>query len=259
MAWEAEPEDEHAIVWYGRRTAYTGDYAAAVDIYTRGLEFHPDSARLLRHRGHRWISLREFDRAVADLQRAAELTANAPDVVEADGMPNERGIPTSSLHTNVWYHLALAHYCRGEFADAQRCWEACLSASRNPDMECAARYWLFHAATRAGDARAAAAALAPVRPGWILIENHAYHELLLLYGGTGDPPALAHEHAEAVDSATRGYGLARWYAMQGDVLKERTLLIALAAVESAAFGCIAAEADLARYAAPSAALPTDPR
>ena len=35
--------------------------------YSRALERHPSSYRLLRHREHRWITLRELDRAVANV------------------------------------------------------------------------------------------------------------------------------------------------------------------------------------------------
>jgi len=260
-AWEAAPDDESAIIWYGRRTAYTGDYAAAVEIFSDGLRKHPGSVRLLRHRGHRWLSLREFDRAVEDLSLAARriVEEGTSDRVEADGMPNARGIPTSTLHTNIWYHLALAHYCRGEFAEAQRCWTSCLAAAGNPDMECAARYWLFHAATRAGDAAAAAAALEPVRAEWDVIENHAYQELLLLYRGDRSVSEVAPAGERDLEDVTRRYGLARWYAIQRDAERSRQALHALAATGSAAFACIAAEADLARDARWSDAVRADPR
>ncbi len=137
------PQDEERIIWYGRRLGYLGRYEDAIEVYGRGLELNPDSAPLLRHRGHRWLSLRRFERAVEDLARAAELIRDQPDVVEQDGLPNARNQPTSSLHTNVWYHLGLARFCRAEFDAATAAFGACLAASRNPDMESAARYWLY--------------------------------------------------------------------------------------------------------------------
>src|SRR5262245_4230558 len=62
-AYDLRPGDVDAIVWLGRRTAYLGRYREAIDLYTQGLAQHPDSAELLRHRGHRYITLRRFDRA----------------------------------------------------------------------------------------------------------------------------------------------------------------------------------------------------
>ena len=114
-AWERHPTNADSIIWYGRRVGYTGDFAKAVAIYTEGLRHHPDEPRLLRHRGHRYVSLRDFPRAIADLSRAQGIVAGTPDEVEPDGQPNARGIPTSTLHGNIRYHLALAYYVTGDF------------------------------------------------------------------------------------------------------------------------------------------------
>ena len=113
-AWRADPHDEQAIIWYGRRLAYLGHHQEAVEVYTHGLRVHPDSHRLLRHRGHRWITLRRFDLAEEDLERAAERIRRLPDAVEPDGMPNAAGIPRSTTHSNVLYHLGLARWLQGD-------------------------------------------------------------------------------------------------------------------------------------------------
>ena len=63
---------------------------------------------MYRHRGHRYVSIREFDRAIADLEYAATLIEGTEDEIEPDGMPNAMNIPVSSLHSNIWYHLGLA-------------------------------------------------------------------------------------------------------------------------------------------------------
>ena len=67
-----DPDSADAAVWLGRRYGYLGRFREAIDAFSRGLARHPDDARLLRHRGHRYISVREFDKAVADLSRAAD-------------------------------------------------------------------------------------------------------------------------------------------------------------------------------------------
>ena len=242
----AAPKDEAAIIWYGRRLAYLGRYEDAVAVYSLGLTFHPDSPRLRRHRGHRYISLRRFAEAVADFDAARRRIAGSADEIEPDGQPNARNTPTSTLHTNIWYHLGLARYCRGEFDAAVECYRGCLAAAKNHDMEAATRYWLFHAATRAGDEVAAAAALAPVREDWDIIENHAYHQLLLLYRGDRGRDELKTPSGDAIQGATMAYGLARHRFVAGDPTAGREALAAIVANESAAFGCIAAEADLAR-------------
>jgi hypothetical protein len=122
---------------------------------------------------------------VRDFEAAAALIAGRPDEIEPDGLPNARGIPTSTLRTNVYYHLGLAHYLRGDDAAAREAWVECLAASKNPDMEAATRYWLYLAQRRLGLDDEAAKNLAAVEANWDIIENHAYHRLLLRF--RGDP------------------------------------------------------------------------
>ncbi len=121
---ELEPDSEDSWIWVGRRLAYLGRYRAAQRVYTRGLATNPGSYRLLRHRGHRWLTLREFTRAAVDLAQAERLSRSEPDRVEPDGLPNEAGLPTGTDRTNITYHLALALYVKGDFAGAARWWQA---------------------------------------------------------------------------------------------------------------------------------------
>ncbi len=89
---------------------------------------------MYRHRGHRYITLREFDKAIADFNKAVELIEGTDDIVEPDGAPNAAGIPTSTLHTNIWYHLGLAHYLKGDFAAALLAYEGlpyCIKKQRH--------------------------------------------------------------------------------------------------------------------------------
>lgn len=75
-AHEVNP-DEGTLIWLGRRIAYAGRFGDAVAIYSNGLQMYPDSYRLRRHRGHRFISLRRFDDAIADLEVATRLAMSA--------------------------------------------------------------------------------------------------------------------------------------------------------------------------------------
>src|SRR5687768_13528444 len=55
--YDSDPESEDAIIWVGRRLAYLGRFNEAIGVFTRGLAHHPQSYKLLRHRGHRHITL----------------------------------------------------------------------------------------------------------------------------------------------------------------------------------------------------------
>ncbi len=65
--------------------------------------------------------------------------------MEPDGLPNEQNKPRSTLHTNIWYHLGLAHYLTGDFDEAINAYRECLKASSNDDMRVATSYWLYMA------------------------------------------------------------------------------------------------------------------
>jgi len=247
----ASPRDPANWVWVGRRTAYLGRYREAVAIYTRALRRFPASAELLRHRGHRYITLRRFDDAVTDLERAAALRAGREDQVEADGLPNERGIPTSTLHTNIWYHLGLARWLRGDAAGAATAFRRCLELSANPDMFSAAAHWLWVTLRRTGAAEEGAALLSRVGDGWELLESHDYYRLLGMYRGHESPATVweAVQVASPVAAATLGYGLGAWHLAEGEAARAVEIFESVVAAGSwAAFGHIAAEAELARLA-----------
>lgn len=241
-----DPGDLDAAIWFGRRVAYLGDHEGAIAIYSRALHEHPDSAKLLRHRGHRLLSLERFDAAITDLSRASRLIAGTADEVEPDGLPNARNQPTSTLHTNIYYHLGLAWYNRGDFEAAASNYERCLLASRNRDMESAARYWLCLIFARTGQLERLRQVLEPVRADWDIIENRTYHSLLLLFRGEIAVADIAKPIGDAIQSHTLTYGLARHALHQGERRRADRALREVASRDSTAFGCLAARADLAR-------------
>ncbi|MEL7488398.1 MAG: hypothetical protein AAGJ87_14415 [Pseudomonadota bacterium] len=245
----AKPGDADALIWVGRRLGYLGRYEEAIKTYEMGERLHPADARFARHIGHRLISLRRFPEAEAAFERAVALTAATPDATEPDGLPNDAGVPTSTLKGNIWYHLGLARYLQGNFAGAARAYEGAAALAHNPDAAAAARYWLYLSLTRAGDEKAATAALAGVDADWSLIENGVYFELALCLRGERDCEALleAARDADGVVYATPAYGVAMARLIGGDAEGARALLEEIAGRDvGAAFGRIAAEADLAR-------------
>ena len=243
------PDDPDAVIWVGRRTAYLGRYREAIEVYSQGIEAHPEYAPLYRHRGHRYITLRRFDDAIADLERATELIAGTPDQVEPDGLPNARGIPTSTSHSNIWYHLGLAHYLKGDFEKAEAAYRECMEFSNNPDMLSATSHWYYMTLKRLGKEREAQVLVAPIEPDFDVIENEDYYQLLLMYKGRQDPKGLLAGAmlAGGVRLATVGYGVGNWYLTTGQTEAAHKIFRQVAESENwAAFGTIAAEAELAR-------------
>jgi len=242
------PDDADARIWIGRRLGYLGRYGEAIETFTQGIERHPGDVRFLRHRGHRYITIRRFEQAASDLERAAILVRGRPDEVEPDGLPNARGVPTSTLQSNIWYHLGLARYLQGDFAAALAAYRECLAVATNPDKLCATSHWLYLTLRRLGRESEARSVLEPISAGMELVENHEYHRLLLLYRGEIEVETLAAEAAaDPAKSAATAYGVARWLLHNGERARAWTMLERIVAGDAwAAFGAIAAEADLAR-------------
>ena len=243
-----DPHNAEAIIWLGRRAAYLWRYREAIEIFTEGIQKFPNDPRMYRHRGHRYITVREFDKAIADLEKAASLIANRPDEIEPDGQPNRYNIPTSTLHSNIWYHLGLAYYLKGDFTNALRCYQECLKVSTNPDMLCATSDWLYMTLRRLGKTQEATKILLPISNDMHILENHAYHRRLLMYKGELPLDALLNTaNASDLDIATQGYGVGNWYLYNGLPQKAKEMFEkVLAGNHWAAFGYIAAEADLKR-------------
>ena len=251
--YEAAANDEDAIIWYGRRLAYLSRYNDAIDVYTAGIEKLPGSYKLLRHRGHRYISTRQLERAAADLLAAAVLAASDPVEIEPDGAPNALGIPLSNVHFNIWYHLGLAYYLQGDFEKARDAYLECMKYSDNNDLLVATSDWLYMSYRRLGDEEAAAAVLEPITADMEIVENDAYHRRLLMYKGEVGPQELLDLRAEddpdtALQIATQGYGVGNWYRVNGNEEEARSVFERILEGTSwAAFGYIAAEADMTRW------------
>jgi tetratricopeptide (TPR) repeat protein len=245
--YERAPGNADAIIWLGRRLAYLGYYRDAIDVFSEGITKHPDDARLYRHRGHRYITTRQIARALADLEKAALLVRDRPDEIEPDGQPNRFNIPTSTLKSNIYYHLALAHYLRHDFRSAAAVWRRAVDAADNDDMLVAATDWLYMTLRRLGQEQEAAAALERIRPEMRILENDAYHRRLLMYKGLIQPDSvMPAETQDAVQLATYGYGVANWHLYNGDRYAAEVLFRRiLAGGNWAAFGFIAAEAEVA--------------
>jgi tetratricopeptide (TPR) repeat protein len=249
-ALEAAPGDADAHVWYGRRLAYLGRYRDAIAAFTAGAARFPADARFLRHRGHRYLSVRRFDLAVTDLARAAELVRGQPDQVEPDGAPNARNVPTSTLQTNIWYHLGLAHFLRGAFAPALDAFDRGAAISATADMRIAMDYWRYLCLARLGRRDDAQRLATGVKDGLDIIENGAYYGLLRLYAGRipADSVLPAARLAEVTASdAAAAFGVSQHWLLTGRAGEATALWRRMVAGGPwAAFGVIAAEAELAR-------------
>lgn len=245
----ADDSDPRNWIWVGRRLGYLWRMREAIDVYTRAIERFPEYAPLYRHRGHRYISVREFDQAIVDLERATQLILGKPDEIEPDGAPNARNIPLTTTGFNVWYHLGVARFLKGDYSGAAKAFEETLQYTGGRDDNLVAvSDWLYITLRRLGRHDEAFRLLSPIRPDMNIIENGAYHRRLLMYKGLIDSrDVLDLRDGSALDFATLGYGVGYWLMHTGQIASGLNVFERVVAGPYwPAFGYIASEVELAR-------------
>jgi tetratricopeptide (TPR) repeat protein len=245
----ASPNSPDALIWVGRRLAYLGRYRDAIATFSAGAARFPADARFLRHRGHRHLTVRDIDAAIADFTRAAELEQGVPDAIEPDGAPNAANIPLSTTQFNIWYHLGLAHFLRGDWPAALTAYDSCMVVSTNPDLRVATAYWRYMTLRRLGRDDEARTSIAFVADSITLLENDGYLALLRLFRGDVNVDAvLPPTPAGSMDVAnsTAAFGVGMWHRLNGRETEATDVFRRIVAGgQWAAFGSLAAEAELA--------------
>jgi tetratricopeptide (TPR) repeat protein len=228
----AEPRSVPRFIALGVAQAGARQMREAVQTFTRALAVAPNDPMLYRWRGHRHLSVREFDQAMADLTR---------------------GYGLDSTNYGILYHLGVLRFVRGDFNAAADAFARAQPRAPDAGELAGATDWLWMALQRAGRSAEAAAMLGR-RPD-SLPTTAAYAKRLKLYRGEIGPDALiTPADTGDVESATLNYGLGNWYLVRGDTAQ------AVARFERSirsggwpAFGFIASEAELARLRRPSTA------
>lgn len=246
--YEENPEDADAIIWHGRRVAYMGRYREAIEIFVEAIEKHPNDARMYRHRGHRYISIREYDKAIADLEKACELIRGQKNEIEPDGIPNEKGIPISTLHGNIYYHLALAYYLKNDLQNALRVYDLRMASNQNDDNIVSSGHWKYMTLRRMGYHDEAMRLMQPVNGSMEVIENISYFEMCLLYKGVLNEKWFDKKLSGTSKDDVFLYGLANWRLYEKrDTAKAKSYLDRLLENgNKASFAYLAAEADYTR-------------
>ncbi|MBX2817847.1 MAG: hypothetical protein KTR24_17710 [Saprospiraceae bacterium] len=247
-AYEADPSADN-LIWLGRFTAYQGKYGEAMKVYAKGIKEFPQDPRFYRHRGHRYISIRKLDLAIADFLEAVRLMRGMPIQVEPDGMPNARNIPVSTLQGNVWYHLGLSYFLKGDYQKANHAYLKCLGTAGTPDNIVSATHWLYMINRRIEQEGMASQYLEAVNAEMDVIENTAYHKLCLFYKGAITEDALTdNADSDAPASDAIRFGLANWYLLEGNRTRAKEILDDILAGDAwSSFGYIAAEADIKTF------------
>ncbi len=223
----AEPNSVERIVQLGLAHAAIRQYREAIRVFTRGMAIAPDNVVLLRWRGHRYISVRQLDSALADLTRGVQLDSSIYD---------------------IWYHLGVAHFVRGKFTEAADAFGWAQRLAPNDNEIAGATDWLWMSLARAGRADDAAAALEKAHDSLKITTAAAYAQRLKLYKGQIKPDqVLTPADTADVAVATLSYGVGNWYLVKGNRAEARKWFErAIRSGGWPAFGFIAAEAELRR-------------
>lgn len=235
-------DNPEALIWYGRRVAYLGYFKEAIKIFTLGIETFPDDARFYRHRGHRYISIRQYDSAIKDFEKAVELIYQEVDQIEPDGLPNSKNIPLTTLHGNIWYHLGLAYYLKNDMNSALKAFSDRSVTHKYDDNIVSSSHWLYMIYRRLNKIEESKKVVENVNENMDIIENMSYHQTSLFHKG------VIQESEIKVDEVSL-YSLANWYMYEkNDSLKAREYYEKLLEMGNPySFAYIAGEADFVRF------------
>jgi tetratricopeptide (TPR) repeat protein len=185
----AEPRNVQRYVALGVAQAGARQFREAIETFTRGLAVAPDDPTLLRWRGHRYLSVRELDRAQADL---------------------ERGLRLDSTMYGILYHLGIVRYARGDFAGAAALFARAQPRAPDAGELAGSTDWLWMSLMRAGRAAEARAMLAR-RPDSLAVINAYARRLQLYRGEIGPADVFTLADTTDVQVATLSYGIGNWY------------------------------------------------
>jgi Flp pilus assembly protein TadD len=227
QALAADPRNVQRFIQLGVAQAGVRQMREAVQTFTRALAVAPNDPMLYRWRGHRNLSVRNFDGAMADFTR---------------------GYGLDSTNYGILYHLGVLRFVGGDFNAAADAFARAQPRAPDGGELAGATDWLWMSLQRAGRATEAAAMLA--RHPDSLPAANAYVKRLKMYRGELAPESLfAPSDTSDVDVATLSFGLGNWYLVKGDSAKaQEQFRRSIASGGWPAFGFIASEAELARHA-----------
>ena len=247
------PLNPELLLAAGRARDGSLRFSESVQLYSKAIAVAPGDPRFYRMRGHRYISLRKFPEAIADLEKVRAL---APSSFEGA------------------YYLGLAYYLNGAHNDAANEFARCVNMAGKPDdhartlpkgmPSCATLHqnleflvgladWHWRALSRANRAAEARDVLKAVPAGATIRDSVSSYRALLFHQGTM-------KEAEVLEGLTEGsYANAASALALSHMLAKRTapacgLWKKAAAQPWQNFGAIAAEVELAQWSRAACAL-----
>lgn len=214
---------EDDFIGIGKQLVATARYKEAVENYSEGLKKFPESFKLLRLRGHRYLTLRKLDLVVKDLLKARDLIKLQPDSWEFDA----KGKTTDTYQHQIEYHLGVYYFLKKNFKEAVSAFEKSLKEAHEANEIVGTTDWLYNAYMRNGQKSEAENLLAAITPDFKSDHEQAYFRRIMLYKGVSRATDLVDETKSPeqwnIQEVTRAYGVANWYSFQGDTKKAKEL------------------------------------
>jgi tetratricopeptide (TPR) repeat protein len=225
----ADPRNIDRLIQLGVAQSGVRQYREAIRTFSRGLAIAPANAMLYRWRGHRYLSVREFDRALDDLTHGSRL---------------------DSTNYGIWYHLGIVRFARADFPGAAEAFARAQPIAPDSGERAGATDWLWMSLSRAGRG-AEARAMLERRPDSPPAGN-AYTQRLRLYRGEiGADSVFTTADTTDIQRATLSYGVGNWYLVRGDTTRARLWFErSISSGGWPAFGFIMSEIELRRLRRP---------
>lgn len=246
-----------SATWYGRLLGYQGLARESIEVYSTGLKKYPNSAKLLRHRAHRYFNLREFDKSIADGLRSEQLYKDKPLEREKLGPAYFTSTP-DVVQFYLYYHLGQAYFAKHDYGNAAKYFgksREVAKATGGPADVTAGAYWQYLSLARGGFTDQAEAFLKDydydLRDLATNLEANNYFDGLMLFKYLRDPADFYSERdsGKAFSTsdgikASSSYSLANYYIIRGENEKAKDHLRRAMQIDTwSFFARVQAEAD----------------
>lgn len=225
---DADPKNVALLIGLGDAYAAVWNHRESIKVYDRAFELDKNNATLHLQRGHRYLSIRQFDKARLDLEKAVAMDAKL---------------------AGAWYYLGVLDYVAGRFSKAAADFEKNLALQDDDVTKGIGTVdWLYMSHRRGKQDEKAKTLLERVTPDLKIEGNpRLYFNRTLFYKGLRKEDELLAGTPSDIELTTLCYGIGNFHLVNGDKQKAREYMEkAVGTTAWVGLAFIAAEKDLAQ-------------